>query len=65
MTFAVACFIGYLWSTYVVPETGNVSLEEMDAVFGSNAGTEDVRLKHQVGYTSLPGPLGIDQHHTD
>ena len=48
MIFAVACFLGYLWSTYVVPETGNVSLEEMDAVFGSNAGTEDVRLKHEV-----------------
>ena len=48
MIFAVACFLGYLWSTYVVPETGNVSLEEMDAVFGSNAGVEDVKLKHEV-----------------
>lgn len=50
MIFAVACFMGYLWSTYVVPETGNVSLEEMDAVFGSNAGLEDIRLKHEVSY---------------
>lgn len=48
MTFATACFLGYLWSTYSVPETGNVSLEEMDAVFGSNAGSSDVALKAQV-----------------
>ncbi len=48
MTFAVACFLGYFWSTYMVPETGNVSLEEMDAVFGSSAGREDVALKFQV-----------------
>lgn len=48
MTFATACFLGYLWSTYSVPETGNVSLEEMDAVFGSNAGSNDVALKAQV-----------------
>lgn len=48
MTFSVACFVGYFWSTYVVPETGNVSLEEMDEVFGSSAGVEDSRLKFQV-----------------
>ncbi|EKM52272.1 uncharacterized protein PHACADRAFT_100265, partial [Phanerochaete carnosa HHB-10118-sp] len=52
MVFAIACFMGYLWSTYVVPETGNVSLEEMDAVFGSNAGADDVQLKHEVSYTT-------------
>ncbi|GJE98666.1 MFS monosaccharide transporter [Phanerochaete sordida] len=55
MIFGVACFAGYLWSTYVVPETGNVSLEEMDAVFGSNAGVEDVRLKHEIEHE-----LGVD-----
>lgn len=55
MIFAIACFAGYLWATYVVPETGNVSLEEMDAVFGSNAGVEDVRLKHEIEHE-----LGID-----
>lgn len=48
MIFSVACFLGYLWSTYIVPETGKVSLEEMDAVFGSNAGADDIRLKHEV-----------------
>ena len=48
LVFATACFAGYVWSTYCVPETANVSLEEIDAVFGSSAGREDVALKHQV-----------------
>jgi hypothetical protein len=48
MIFSVACFLGYFWSTYIVPETGNVSLEEMDAVFGSSAAAEDSQLKHEV-----------------
>ncbi|KAI0686499.1 general substrate transporter [Cytidiella melzeri] len=48
MVFSSACFAGYIWSTYVVPETGNVSLEEMDEVFGSSAAAEDQNLKHQI-----------------
>ncbi|THH16105.1 hypothetical protein EW146_g4483 [Bondarzewia mesenterica] len=48
MVFACACFAAYLWSTYVVPETANVSLEEIDAVFRSSAGLEDAQLKKQV-----------------
>ncbi|EMD32938.1 hypothetical protein CERSUDRAFT_118367 [Gelatoporia subvermispora B] len=48
LVFATACFLGYLWSTYYVPETANVSLEEMDAVFGSSAGREDQELKNQI-----------------
>lgn len=50
--FAVACFLGYIWSTYSVPETANVSLEEIDEVFESSAGREDVALKHQVSHFS-------------
>jgi len=46
--FASACFLGYFWSTYIVPETANVSLEEIDAVFGSSAGREDSRLKAEI-----------------
>ena len=49
----MACFAAYFWSTYVVPETAGVSLEEMDAVFGSTAGLEDLHLKRQV--CILPG----------
>ncbi|EIW54398.1 general substrate transporter [Trametes versicolor FP-101664 SS1] len=48
LIFAVACSLGYIWSTYSVPETANVSLEEIDAVFESSAGREDVALKHQI-----------------
>lgn len=48
MVFSVACFLGYFWSTYVVPETANVSLEEIDAVFGTSAGHEDTQLRRQV-----------------
>lgn len=48
MIFACACFGAYLWSTYVVPETAGVSLEEMDEVFGSEAGQEDKKRKFEV-----------------
>jgi len=40
--------LAYMWSTYSVPETANVSLEEMDAVFNSAAGKEDSQLKLEV-----------------
>ncbi|OAX37789.1 general substrate transporter [Rhizopogon vinicolor AM-OR11-026] len=48
MVFACACFGAYLWSTYVVPETAGVSLEEMDVVFGSEVGQEDSKLKFEL-----------------
>lgn len=48
MIFACACFGAYLWSSYVVPETAGVSLEEMDAVFGSAAGQKDRKRKFEV-----------------
>ncbi|KAK7029544.1 hypothetical protein VNI00_014421 [Paramarasmius palmivorus] len=48
MVFAIACFLGYLWSTYKVPETANVSLEEIDSMFRSSAGREDKTMKQQV-----------------
>jgi hypothetical protein len=51
MIFAVACSVGYLWATYIVPETANVSLEEIDAVFKSSAARDDMQLKTQVRIT--------------
>lgn len=55
--FACACFGAYLWSSYVVPETAGVSLEEMDAVFGSTAGQEDrkwtIELERELGLHDL------------
>lgn len=53
MIFAIACSAGYLWATYIVPETANVSLEEIDAVFNSPAAREDMQLKLQVSIFSL------------
>lgn len=48
MIFAIACSAGYLWATYIIPETANVSLEEIDAVFKSTAARDDMALKLQV-----------------
>ncbi len=51
--FAVACSLAYLWATYIVPETANISLEEIDAVFNSTAGRDDALLKQQVRNSAL------------
>ncbi|KAJ6626747.1 general substrate transporter [Mycena sp. CBHHK59/15] len=48
LTFSSACFLAYLWSTYWIPETAGVSLEEMDQVFESEMGREDEALRRQV-----------------
>jgi hypothetical protein len=51
MTFGVfgsACFLAYLWATYIVPETANVSLEMIDEVFRCPASQEDMFVKRQV-----------------
>ncbi|KAI5988218.1 hypothetical protein EDD15DRAFT_2389359 [Pisolithus albus] len=46
--FGTACFAAHFWSTYFVPETAGISLEEMDAVFGTTAGKEDRRVKVEL-----------------
>ncbi|KAN0097637.1 General substrate transporter [Tylopilus felleus] len=48
MTFACACFAAFLWSTHIVPETANVSLEEIDAIFNSSAAQEDLQRKFEL-----------------
>jgi len=47
-TFAVASFAAYFWSTYWVPETANISLEEMDTVFKDGMGWEDKAVRTQI-----------------
>jgi len=54
LIFASACFAAYVWATYWVPETANVSLEDIDTLFGGTAGQEDMRIKHQV---CIPFPV--------
>ncbi|KAF8450726.1 general substrate transporter [Boletus edulis BED1] len=57
MTFACACFAAFLWSSYIIPETANVSLEEIDRVFNSSAAQEDLQrkleLEHELGVHEL------------
>ena len=48
MTFATACGFAYLWATYIVPETANVSLEEIDSLFGSSTLKEEADVKQEV-----------------
>ncbi|EPQ55310.1 hypothetical protein GLOTRDRAFT_61251 [Gloeophyllum trabeum ATCC 11539] len=48
MVFSTACFLGYLWSTYTVPETAGVSLEEIDKFFRSSVGKEDAELRGEI-----------------
>ncbi|KAG6378540.1 hypothetical protein JVT61DRAFT_12804 [Boletus reticuloceps] len=57
MTFACACFAAFLWSSHIIPETANVSLEEIDTVFNSSAAQEDLQrkleLEHELGVHRL------------
>ena len=48
LIFASACFAAYVWATYWVPETANVSLEDIDTLFQSTAGKEDLRIRYEV-----------------
>lgn len=48
--FTSACAAAFIWATHFVPETANVALEEVDALFQSNAGREDRVLKEEVRY---------------
>ncbi|XP_006460576.1 hypothetical protein AGABI2DRAFT_220643 [Agaricus bisporus var. bisporus H97] len=48
IVFAVPCLLAYFWATHQVPETANLSLEEIDAVFNSSVGSDDANLKRQI-----------------
>ena len=52
--FGLICFISAIFIYFVVPETRNLTLEEMDEVFGDEAGTatEDRNRLLQI-YTEL------------
>lgn len=39
--FAVMCFLAGIWATFLVPETGGKTLEELDEVFGDTTGQEE------------------------
>lgn len=52
--FGLICFIGAVFIYFVVPETKNLTLEEMDEVFGDEAGNAiDDRNRLVAIYTEL------------
>ncbi|KAJ3515026.1 hypothetical protein NLJ89_g2020 [Agrocybe chaxingu] len=64
LIFAAACVAAYFWATYYVPETANVSLEEVDKLFKSSAGVEEAEMKREIeqelGLTGLIRELADD-----
>jgi len=46
--FAVFLAIGIVWIWFFLPETKGVTLEEMDAVFGSRSGVEDAIMLEEA-----------------
>ena len=68
--FGVMCFLGAGFIYFFVPETKNLTLEEMDEVFGDEAGTgvEDRKRLDKV-YVELglfaPEELGIETADSD
>lgn len=64
--FAVFLAVGIVWVWWVLPETKNATLEEMDRVFGSKAGEQDALLlreaQQEVGLLDF---LDGNRHPTD
>ncbi|KAJ3980347.1 general substrate transporter [Lentinula detonsa] len=50
LLFTTSSFLAYVWVTYTVPETANMSLEEIDqdGMFRSSVGREEVIMKAQI-----------------
>jgi hypothetical protein len=46
--FAVFLAVGIFWVWWVLPETKNATLEEMDRVFKSNTGERDAELLREA-----------------
>ncbi len=46
--FAIFCGLSVVWTWFAVPETKGRSLEDMDKVFGDNAGADDVVRRQNI-----------------
>ncbi|KAK9428641.1 general substrate transporter [Lipomyces doorenjongii] len=53
--FLVFCIILFVWVYFCVPETKGLPIEEMDNIFGGNAGEADLRriadIRNRLGFT--------------
>lgn len=46
--FAAFCLLAFFFALFIVPETRNKSLEDMDAVFGDNSAHEEKMRLYQI-----------------
>jgi len=46
--FGAFCLLMFLWVWFLVPETRNKTLEEMDMIFGDHSGQEDMRRIREI-----------------
>jgi hypothetical protein len=53
------CFLAYFFSVHLVPETANVSLEEIDTMFRSAIGQEERAVRKQVIVLVPSAALGV------
>ncbi|KIJ51211.1 hypothetical protein M422DRAFT_58818 [Sphaerobolus stellatus SS14] len=48
LMFAIACSAACVWAFFIVPETAGASLEEIDRIFNSSAGREELEQRKQL-----------------
>jgi hypothetical protein len=46
--FAVFCFLAAIFSFFFVPETSNLTLEEIDKLFKDNSAQEEIDVRRQI-----------------
>ncbi|KAL1413322.1 hypothetical protein Q8F55_001081 [Vanrija albida] len=61
MVFMCFCIVGLLFSIFIVPELKGLSLEEVDHIFGDDAGAKDQqrrdRIAHEIGLDKLASDI--------
>jgi len=53
LILAASCTAAFIWATYFVPETANMSLEEVDRLLRASAGREEANLKSKASFFFL------------
>lgn len=69
VVFICTLFVGILWVIFLLPETRGKSLEEMDLVFHSHAGAEDIarmsRIVRELGLRDGSGSGSVEEKDVD